>query len=47
MNCKRNCDIMLDQIRAIDTKRLIKRIGKITKHTQNKLKENLAIILDF
>ena len=45
-NVKETCDVMLDQIRAIDTKRLSKRIGKIPKHTQNKLRENLAIILD-
>lgn len=45
-NVKESCDIMIDQIRAIDNKRLIKRIGKIPSQKQEKLKENLKIIFD-
>ena len=45
-NVKEACDIMIDQIRAIDIKRLIKRIGKIPTKQQEQLKENLKIIFD-
>lgn len=41
-----NCDIMIDQIRAIDNKRLIKRIGELPDNLANKVKENLSIVLD-
>lgn len=39
-------DILVDQIRAIDNKRLISRLGELTKEQQEKLKENLRIVLD-
>jgi mRNA interferase MazF len=39
-------DILVDQIRAIDNQRLIKKLGQLTKEQQAKLKENLRIILD-
>ncbi|MDP3929797.1 MAG: type II toxin-antitoxin system PemK/MazF family toxin [Bacteroidota bacterium] len=39
-------DILVDQIRAIDNKRLINRIGELTKEQKVKLKENLRIVLD-
>ncbi len=39
-------DILVDQIRAIDNKRLINRLGKLTKDQQVNLKENLRIVLD-
>jgi mRNA interferase MazF len=45
-NVKEACDIMIDQVRAIDNKRLIKRIGKIPSQKQDKLKKNLEIIFD-
>ena len=45
-NVKEACDIMIDQIRAIDNKRLIKRIGKIPTQKQESLKDNLKIIFD-
>jgi len=40
------CDIMIDQIRAIDNKRLIKKVGMTPNDTTEKIKENLKIILD-
>ncbi len=40
------CDIMIDQIRAIDNKRLIKRIGAAPTEVVEKLKENLKIVFD-
>ncbi len=39
-------DILVDQVRAIDNQRLIKKLGQLTKEQQVKLKENLRIILD-
>ncbi len=41
-----DCDIMIDQIRAIDNKRLIKRIGKLPNDLVDQIKENLSIVLD-
>lgn len=38
---------MIDQIRAIDNKRLLKKIGKLPSNLIEKVKENLAIIIDF
>ena len=43
---KENCDVMIDQIRAIDNKRLIKRIGLLPKALIEKVKENIKIVLD-
>ncbi len=40
-----NCDIMIDQIRAIDNKRLTKRIGVLPKELTKKVKENILIVL--
>jgi len=41
-----NCDIMIDQVRAIDNNRLIKKLGELPESLAIKVKENLAIILD-
>ena len=38
--------IMIDQLRAIDNKRLIKKIGKVPGDISDRVKENLKIILD-
>ena len=43
---KEDCDIMIDQIRTIDNKRLLKRIGELPQNQIGQLKSNLAIILD-
>jgi mRNA interferase MazF len=40
------CDIMIDQIRAIDNKRLIKKVGIAPIEISEKIKENLKILLD-
>ena len=45
-NLKENCDIMIDQVRAIDNKRLIKKIGELPDNLSKRVIENLAIILD-
>ena len=39
-------DVLLDQIRAIDNRRLLKQIGKLNAVQIEKLKQNLKIILD-
>ena len=43
---KEDCDIMIDQIRTIDNKRLLKKIGALNHQQIEALKINLAIILD-
>jgi len=45
-NLLENCDIMIDQIRAIDNKRLIKKIGILPSDLIEKVKENIIITLD-
>ena len=39
-------DILVDQIRAIDNKRFLKKIGQLTTEQKNNLKANLKIVLD-
>ena len=45
-NLHDNCDIMIDQIRAIDNKRLIKKVGKLPIELEEKVKENISIVID-
>jgi mRNA interferase MazF len=45
-NVKEDCDIMIDQIRAIDNARLIHKIGQVDDATRRKIKENIKIVLD-
>lgn len=45
-NLLQNCDIMIDQIRAIDNKRLIKKVGILPKDLLSLVKENIRIVLD-
>ncbi len=45
-NVLKDCDIMIDQIRSIDNKRLIKKIGVLPNNEIDKVKENIKIILD-
>jgi mRNA interferase MazF len=39
-------DIMVDQIRAIDNRRFLKRLGVIGRWSQKKLSENVLIVLN-
>ena len=39
-------DILVDQVRAIDNQRLLKRLGQLTKEQRDTLKNNLRIVLD-
>ncbi len=43
---KEDCDIMIDQVRAIDNKRLVKKIGVVANDKADKIRENLKIVLD-
>ncbi|MBC8488752.1 MAG: type II toxin-antitoxin system PemK/MazF family toxin [Bacteroidetes bacterium] len=45
-NVQEDCAVMIDQMRAIDNKRLLKKIGSLTKELILKIKENVLIILD-
>ena len=45
-NLHQNCDIMIDQIRAIDNKRLIRKIGNIPYQLVDQVKENILTIFD-
>ncbi|MCK4663627.1 MAG: type II toxin-antitoxin system PemK/MazF family toxin [Bacteroidales bacterium] len=45
-NVKSDCDIMIDQIRAIDNKRLINKTGTISKENAVLVKNNIAIVID-
>ncbi len=42
----KNSAIMIDQVRAIDNKRLIKKLGDLPKSFQSQVKENLMIMMD-
>ena len=44
---KEDCDIMIDQVRAIDNKRLLKKIGDLNQEQIELIRTNLSIVLDF
>lgn len=48
-NCglNENSDIMIDQIRAIDNSRFVKKIGLVTNEMKIKIQENIKNVLDF
>ena len=43
---RRRCDIMIDQVRAIDNRRLVRKLGKLPEPLARLVKENLKIVLD-
>lgn len=45
-NLHEDCDIMIDQIRAIDNKRLVKKLGAIPQSLIEVVKENISIVID-
>ena len=45
-NLYQACDIMIDQVRAIDNKRLMKKVSDLSTDLTAKIKENLQIIMD-
>jgi mRNA interferase MazF len=40
------CDILLDQIRAIDNRRLTRRLGALPPDLTTRIRENIKILLD-
>jgi len=42
----KDCDIMIDQTRAIDNKRLVRKLGELPNELIELVKENIMIILD-
>ena len=45
-NLNEDCDIMIDQMRAIDNKRLAKKLGDLPPELIDRVRENIMIILD-
>ncbi len=45
-NLHQDCDIMIDQIRAIDNKRLINKVGILPADLIELVKENIQIVID-
>ncbi len=45
-NLLENCDIMIDQLRAIDNTRLIKKIGDLPVSLSALVKDNIGLILE-
>jgi mRNA interferase MazF len=45
-NLDRSCDVMIDQVRAIDNRRLLRKIGSIAEPAIKRVKQNLNIIFD-
>jgi mRNA interferase MazF len=45
-NMLEDCDIMIDQLRAIDNKRLIKKIGNIPADLAKLVRNNINLILE-
>ncbi|MBI4744606.1 MAG: type II toxin-antitoxin system PemK/MazF family toxin [Actinobacteria bacterium] len=43
---KKSSDILVDQLRAIDNRRLIERLGVVSDQSKEKLIQNISIILD-
>jgi mRNA interferase MazF len=43
---KEECDVMIDQIRAIDNRRLVKKLGSLPEALEHHVKESLQIVLD-
>ena len=43
---KSDSDIMIDQIRAIDNRRLTSKLGELPRDLQLKVKDNIKIVLD-
>ena len=46
-NLHQACDIMIDQIRAIDNNRLTKRVGLLSDDLVKLVKENIKVVLGF
>lgn len=45
-NLQQSCDVMIDQVRAIDNERLVRKIGMLPDELIQIVKENLQIVMD-
>ncbi|MBK7132282.1 MAG: type II toxin-antitoxin system PemK/MazF family toxin [Bacteroidales bacterium] len=45
-NLKEESDIMIDQIRAIDKRRLLSKVGELPKELHKVVKDNIRVVLD-
>ncbi len=45
-NVHQSCDIMIDQMRAIDNKRLTNKIGHLPEDLSELVKQNIKIVMD-
>jgi mRNA interferase MazF len=45
-NMRENSDIIIDQLRSIDNKGFLKKIGKLPQDLAEKVKKNIMIVLD-
>jgi mRNA interferase MazF len=45
-NMNENCDIMIDQLRAIDNSRLMKKVGDLPANLAELVRENIKLILE-
>ncbi len=45
-NIEESSDVMIDQIRAIDNKRFIRKVGTLPENLIEKVKQNIQIIFD-
>ena len=45
-NVQQDCDIMIDQVRAVDNKRLLRKVGVLPDKVSTRIKENILIIFD-
>lgn len=45
-NVSEDCDVMIDQLRAIDNRRLMRKIGNLPKELSQKVMKNIQILLD-
>jgi mRNA interferase MazF len=43
---RQDSDIMIDQLRAIDNRRLVKKVGVVDAATTRKVRDSLRIVLD-
>ena len=43
---EKKSDVLIDQIRAIDNRRFLKKIGRLNTKQQEKVKDNIRIVLD-
>jgi mRNA interferase MazF len=41
-----NCDIMIDQLRAIDNSRFVKKLGNLPANLAELVRENIKLILE-